>query len=106
MTPLLVHPTVPTEAPVWSSQEGYHTVLRMFAGNAIDVAVTGDGAVSVYEWRGAAGWRLLPRGDGLSASDSTYRLVVGVRQELIAPRYFAIVSSSTGVQVWAEAMAY
>lgn len=106
MTELQVHENVPSSAPVWAEEDGKHTYLRHFGGNAVDVAVSGIGEISLYEWRGEAGWLLLPRGAELAASTAPYRLVVGRRESgSIAVRYFAAVGSQTA-RVWAESMTY
>lgn len=94
-----------TLAP-YSETGGIPNMMKVYAGNALDIVVLGAGDVTAYSWRGEAGWRAHPNGTALADDGSYHRLILGAALEPTL-RYVCFQSdSSPAPKVYAAPVEY
>lgn len=107
MTQIQVHTSLDlSNLPPYSESNGIPNMMKVYAGNALDVVVLGAGDVTAYSWRGEAGWRAHPNGTALEDDGSYHRLILGAALEPTL-RYVCFISNSSPVpMVYAAAIEY
>ena len=107
MISMKVYADVPEGDIDHAIEDDKHTVLRIPSGscNGADIAVSGDGTLALYCWRGDAGWRQLPRAASLASSVGIYRFIMGKPRGLTERKLIAVSESNT-IQCFGEGMEY